>query len=85
MKSREIAQSFALRAAKAGSRMERALCLHDALAVLGLCPDAARLLGLSDGAYQAKVEACREDGEGGECFSELELEQLQLFLERVLA
>ena len=83
MKSREIAQDFALRAAKADSRMERALCLHDALAVLGLCPDAARLLGLGDDAYQ--VEACREDGEGGECFSELELEQLQHFLERVLA
>ena len=85
MKNREIAQDFVLRAAHADSRSEQALCLHDALAVLGLCPDAARLLGLSDGAYQAKVEACREDGEGGEGFSKLDLEQLRCFLDRVLS
>ena len=85
MRSQEIARDFVRRAARAETRAQQALCLHDALAVLSLCPQAARLLGLGEDAYQAKVEASREDGEGGEGFSELELSQLQRFLSQVLA
>lgn len=84
MQDTRIAQDFLQRADKAHTQSERVLCLHDGLSVLGAVPMALEALGMELSDYQKKVDAEREDGDGGTGFSESEIALLRRTLERAL-